>query len=365
MKIKSLFIFIIFSTLLGCGSNSDSPVITTPPAQDTRVLGLDVKSVPSVTYAMAYDQAMALGVREVSVPLDWATLEPTVGAYVDTIPATMDAFYPNYPGDITMVLRPLDTPGPSMPSDLGTLPFNDSQVITAFENFLDHLHSQLGTLNASGKIKWIQIGNEIDATLGSDPTKWAQWQTFFNAAKTKIHALWGNSVVVSSIIQFNALKDSKTRTQYLNFLPSLDSATLTYYPLNSDFTVRPITDIASDFDFLVNTIPGKPIILQECGYPSSTVDNSSETQQADFVSAVFNAWDTHLDRIALIDFAWQYDVSDAQTSQWVIDYGQSGQPYENEFKQYLLTLGLSQNDGTEKPALQRLRNELLARAWLR
>jgi len=364
MKLKYLFILVIFSMLAGCGSNSDSPAIIKPPVQGTRVLGLDVKTTATIDYATAYDQAMTLGVREVSVPLDWATLEPTVGNYDDTIPATMDAFYPNYPGDITMVLRPLDTPGPSMPSDLAGLSFDDPQVITAFKNFLDHLHSQLGTLNASGKIKWIQVGNEIDATLGSDSTKWTQWQTFFDAAKAKIHALWGNSVVVSSIIQFNALNDSNTRTQYLNFLPSLDSATLTYYPLNSDFTVRPTSDIASDFDFLVNTIPGKPIILQECGYPSSTVDNSSETQQADFISAVFNAWDTHLDRIQLIDFAWQYDVSDAQASQWVIDYGQSGQPYENEFKQYLLTLGLSHNDGTEKPALQRLRDELLARAWV-
>jgi hypothetical protein len=170
---------------------------------------------------------------------------------------------------------------------------------------------------------------------------------------------------VSSIIQFNALNDANVRAQYLNFLPNLDSAALTYYPLNADFTVRPTSDIASDFDFLVNTIPGKPIILQECGYPSSTVDNSSETQQADFISAVFKAWDTHLDRIALVDLTWQYDVSDATASQWVIDYGLSGQPYENEFKQYLLTLGLSHNDGTEKPALQRLRDELQSRAWVK
>ncbi len=363
MKIKPLFIFIIFSMLIGCGSNSDSPSITIPPAQGARVLGLHVNNTVTTDYATAYGQAMALGVREVSVSLDWATLEPTVNTYDDTIPDTMDAFYPNYPGDITMVLRPLDTPGASMPSDLGTLPFNDPQVITAFENFLDHLHSRLSVLNASGKIKWIQVGNEIDATLGSDPAKWAQWQAFFNAAKTKIHALWGNSVVVSSIIQFNALKDAGTLAQYLNFLPSLDSATLTYYPLNADFTVRPTSDIASDFDLMANSIPGKPIILQECGYPSSTVDNSSEAQQANFISAVFKAWDTHLDRIALIDFAWQYDVTDAQASQWVIDYHQNGQPYENEFKQYLLTLGLSHYDSTEKPALQRLRDELKARVW--
>ncbi len=71
------------------------------------------------------------------------------------------------------------------------------------------------------------------------------------------------------------------------------------------------------------------------------------------------------DRISLIDFAWQYDVSQATVDQWVIDFGMTGQPNENAFKQYLWTLGLSNYDGSEKLALQRLRDELQARAWVR
>ncbi len=368
MVIKYQVAIFLFLLLTGCGggggNGGQGGNSTQPLAQGARVLGLDVKEIPSVTYALAYNQAMVLGVREVSVSLDWSLLEPATNNYDNTLPGIIDAFYPVQTGDLTLVLRPLDTPGPSLPSDLAGLAYDDPAVIMAFENFLTNLHGQLPTLNASGKLKWIHVGNEVDAYLGSDATRWSQWQTFFRAAKARIRSLWGTSVEVSSIIQFSALTDAGKRGLYLNLLPDLDSAAITYYPLNADFTMRPPSTVATDFDFLVNNIPGKPILLQECGYPSSAVNNSSETQQADFVTAVFDAWDTHIDRIGLIDFTWQYDVSQTKVDEWVIDFGMTGRPEENAFRQYLGTLGLSNFDSTEKIALQRLRDELQARGWV-
>jgi len=356
--------------LFGCGGGSGGggndllpPVADQPPAQGSRILGMDIKEVPSVTYDLAYDEAAAMGVREVSVPLVWAELEPMVGSYVNDLPATIEAYYPLKTGGLTLVLRPLDTPGPSLPTELVGLNFDNAAVIAAFENFLIHLHGQLPTLNASGKLKAIHVGNEIGAHLGSDAAKWAQWKTFFDAAKVKIETLWGTEIVVSSIIQFSDLNDTGKRAEYLNLLPSLDSATLTYYPLKSNFTMHAPSVVATDFNLMVSTISDKPILLQECGYPSSSINNSSELLQADFVSAVFDAWDTHRDHINLIDFAWQYDVVESQVDQWVLDFGMSGQPNENAFKQYLWTLGLKNYDTTEKLAMQRLRDELQAREW--
>jgi len=365
-KLISVLVLFLLTSCGGSGSNLGSGNIEQSIEQGSRILGMDVKNIALVDYAAAYGQATALGVREVSVSLDWSLFEPTtVGTYTDpnSILPALNAFYPTQTGDVTLVLRPLDTPGPRFPTDLTGLTFDNLLVINAFKDFLTHLHSQLPTLNASGKLKWIHVGNEIDATLGSNATQWLQWQTFFNAAKTHIETLWGVDVVVSSVVQFGALTNDSVRPLYLDFLPALDSAALTYYPLNGDFTVKPPSVVAADFDFMTSTIISKPILLQECGYPSGALNASSESQQADFVTAVFDAWDTHQDRINLIDFAWQYDVDEATVDQWVIDFGMSGQTNEDKFRSYLQTLGLSNNDSTEKLALQRLKDELQARSW--
>jgi hypothetical protein len=141
------------------------------------------------------------------------------------------------------------------------------------------------------------------------------------------------------------------------------NAVLTYYPLDAAFTVRPVSAVASDFALMVDAIPDKDIVLQECGYPSSALNDSSEAKQADFISAVFEAWDEHARRIRLIDLTWQYDVTPATVDQWVVDYRMAGSPDEAAFRAYLATLGLHRGDGTEKMAMQRLRDELLARGW--
>jgi hypothetical protein len=368
MSFKILITIVMLQVLVGCGSDAKKTEPTpnqpsTHTTQGSRILGMDIKESASISYAMAYDQAIAMGVREVSVSLDWELLEATTGSYDDTIPDIIESYYPTQSGDLTLILRPLDTAGPRLPTDLAGMNFDDPAVIAAFEDFLTHLHSRLTTLNASGKLRWIQVGNEIDAYLGDDPTKWAQWETFFTAAKAKIESLWGSSIEVSSIIQYSALNDPNTRVLYLHLVPNLENAVLTYYPLNADFTMRTPSTVATDFDFMVNTIANVPIILQECGYPSSPVNNSSESLQADFISAVFTAWDAHSQRIALIDISWQYDASETSVDQWVIDYGMSGNPYENAFKSYLATLGLSHYDGTDKISLQRLKEELHIRSW--
>lgn len=359
--IYKLLIFISTLLLFACGDGGSNNSPNQQAEQGARILGLDIKEIPTVTFDNAYNAAIAIGVREDSVALDWELLEPTVGNYVDTIPDTIDIFYPSKTGDVTLIIRPLDTLGARYPSDLvGN--FDDAAVITAFDNFLTHLHGRLTTLNGSGKLKWIQVGNEIDANLGADASKWTQWKTFFDAAKNKINSLWPG-VEVSSVIQFGALQNQNILTQYLTLLPSLDNAAVTYYPLEPDFTIRPTSTVATDFDLMVSAIPNKNIILQECGYPSSSVNISSEAQQADFITEVFKAWDKYSSRISLIDFTWQYDISDAEVTQLVIDFGLSGTANENEFRNYIGSIGLSNHDATEKLALQQLRDELVTRKW--
>lgn len=344
-------------------SVTPSPDPSSPLSQGARVLGMDLKETKSVDYSQAYSHAVQLGVREISVSLDWALLEPTSGNYDNSLLEIVDAFYPSKQANLTLVLRPLDTIGPSFPQELVGLDFDNPNVIRAFELFLENLHQQLPQLNASGKLKWLHIGNEIDAYLGQDTERWQQWQNFFETVKNKAKELWGTTLSVSSIVQYSLLTDSTKTNLYLNFLPVSDNAVFTYYPLYSDFSVKPVSSVADDFLIMASLVSDKEIFIQECGYPSSTDANSSEILQADFISAVFSEWDTYKDQISLIDFAWQYDVDGEVVEQWINDYGLSGHAYEAAFRGYLSSLGLANNDGSEKPGMQRLREELMLRNW--
>ena len=361
--LRILLIALSAVLLTGCGGGTAGGSSDGPVEKGGRILGMDINEVPTVTYDRAYEKAMDLGVEEVSISLDWSELEPSVGVYEDILPDTIEAFYAARRGSITLVLRPLDTAGVRVPAELEGLPFDDERVITAFRNFLGHLRGRLPRLTESGKLKWMHVGNEIDACLGSDEAQWSRWEVFFTAARETIHSLWGTDVAVGSVVQFAALRDAGVKTSYLDFLPLSDVAVLTYYPLKADFSVRPLTTVGYDFDLIVDTVGHLPVLIQECGFPTSSVNASSEALQADFISTVFRAWDKYCEKIQLVDFAWQHDISEAQASALVIAYNMEGSPYENQFKHYLWSLGLSRHDGSEKNAMQRLRDALRQRAW--
>jgi len=110
MTLRYILLMIFTFVLLSCGESNNSPTgVSVPQAQGARILGMDVKETPSVTYATAYSEAISIGVREVSISLDWSLLEPSVGNYDNTLPSIIDSFYPTQSGDITLILRPLDS----------------------------------------------------------------------------------------------------------------------------------------------------------------------------------------------------------------------------------------------------------------
>ncbi len=128
---------------------------------------------------------------------------------------------------------------------------------------LNNLHAQLPDLNASGKLKCIHVGNEIDAYLGDDAVNWARWRPFFCVGKAKIKALGGADVVATGIVRYAALRDADKRAPYLDLVPELDSAVFPCYPLDDDFRVRPRSTMATDFGFKVAAVGDKTILLRD------------------------------------------------------------------------------------------------------
>ena len=58
--------------------------------------------------------------------------------------------------------------------------------------------------------------------------------------------------------------------------------------------------------------------MQEAGYQTSAICNSSELKQAQFIDNIFHAWDIHKDQITLINFVRLHDLSTAEANDMTI-----------------------------------------------
>ena len=205
----------------------------------------------------------------------------------------------------------------------------------------------------------LSIGNEIDATFGADPDLWRQYTTFFNETAEHGLSLQLGLLVGSKAIFPGAVGYAKEQVQALNEFS--DVIMVTYYPLDEGFQVQDPVQVQGDLRMLATTYEGRPIFLAEAGYPSSEVNGSSETKQADFILHIFNAWDEHADQIKLISFTWLTDLPKESVTEFEAYYGFS----DHAFGEFLHTLGLRTFDGkgADKEAFRTPQAEAKSRGW--
>jgi len=136
---------------------------------------------------------------------------------------------------------------------------------------------------------------------------------------------------------------------------------VTYYPLNADFTVENPDVVSADFDRLAQVYAGRPIVITEAGYPTSSDCRSSDAMQAQFVDNVFRAWDANSTQIVSITFSWLTDISPDAVSGYAKYYAVGSRP----FAEFLRTLGLRTypGPGQDKPGFTALAAEAHKRGW--
>jgi hypothetical protein len=125
-----------------------------------------------------------------------------------------------------------------------------------------------------------------------------------------------------------------------------DFFSVTYYPLNPDFTMRPPTDVSRDFARMRTAAAGQPILVQEFGYPTSALNDSSPQRQAEFIAAVFDELMARPTAYIAANFLFMSDLSDKVVDGFGGYYGLTD---SSRFKAYLKTLGLFDDQGQPKP----------------
>ena len=325
----------------------------------TRHFGIHVSQAQTGGYDQAFALARQAGMDVVTWAISWTQLQSD-HAFDPTLLGVANTYYGSRAIPIHLtILSPINTNVTDVPAAVRGLPLNDPRVIGAYDVLLDSMHARLPQV----QIQTLILGNEIDATLGSDDARWRQYQEFFDSTRAHAHALWGSALRVSATLTFNGLQQDPPPLD--RFIATLDFLSVTYYPLASNFTVRPLGDVPSDVGLVIARARGKPVQFAEVGLPSSATNGSSEDNQAAFVSAIFRAWDAHASQIRFVAHLWLTDLSDSSAQAFVGYYGLTGQPDAERFKEYLRTLGLRRYDGagSDKPAFTRLKQELAARGW--
>lgn len=351
MKTKVLFVTWALTTLWAA-SPSKAQINPTH-----NFIGLDISTSPQnvlFTYESNFALGALLGMSRVGIYQNWTAIETAPLTYNLAIMDIANDYYPAHNVAVDLTITPIHTNQLEVPTDLKNIAFDSPLFINRFNTLLDSVKAHLPKLTLSSLV----IGSEHDVYLGTNAALWTQYTNFYKAVAAHARTLWPG-LKVASELTFNGISTQNEKAQALN--EASDYIGVSYYPLNGNFTVKPLSTIPTDFANLVRLYPLKPICFYQYGFPSSTVCNSSEALQAQFIAQTFTTWDTYADHIKMIDFTWLHDLDTAKVLYYRDYYGITN----NAFLEYLRTLGLRtwNGSGTNKKAFAQLQCEAHKRGY--
>ena len=339
--------------LIGCSEAvpDDDPDVV---PRGNRILAMQFNEADGEDFGNTVAVARSLGVRHTSLNMHWDGIETSPGVFAPDLNylAIGESFYPQLGVSVEVGLSSIDTNNDRRPADLRDLAWDDPQVISRYNALLDWAELQMPTMDITS----IAVGNEVDAFLAT-PSAWSAYGRFTEAVVAHARTLWPDATVGVKFT-FDGLTGSQAN-QMAPAIAASDALMVTYYGLGGNFQVRGPRAPVADFDDLVQRFPGKEIQFLEIGYPADSRAGSSNAEQADFVTGMFEAWDQHPEVITSINFSFLTDFSPAQVDEFVAYYGVGS----DAFRGYIGSLGLRQFDGTERPAFERFREEARARGW--
>lgn len=295
----------------------------------------------------------------------WSAVQPAIGTWDAGQLMALDML--NLQSAVQSVPRSLqiavtNTARNEVPAELNGYPYDHPAMVAAFTVFLDTLFAHIPDM----PLVYLNIGMESDIMWGGDALQYQRFGAFLAQviphAKQRYQALHGMDLSVGTTMTWAGLTNPVSAALCQGLNAPLDHISLTYYGVVFGFTVKPPAQVIADFDALMALYPGtKPVMVQECGYPTSPFNASSEALQSAFISAMFTAWDNHWTRIPYLSVSMLTDVDSTTALDLAAYYGLTTTPYV-EFHR---TLGLRTwpGSGALKPAYETLLCELRDRGF--
>jgi hypothetical protein len=247
----------------------------------------------------AFKQARRAGINSVQMRYQWREIETAPHVYQDAELDEANRLFADQGVELILGLDPLDGPFRATPADLDTTPFDDRGIVSRYTEMLDHVLSRLKDLN----ISLVMVGNEVNIYLDQQ-NEWASFATFYQAVGDHIRAVSSARVATTATA---SLVDDPYRQPMQTLNQFSDVISLTEWAS---------ADFGDYFDTLTAEYAGRPISIQEIGYPSSPFVGSSEARQAQAVRDIFAAWDAHASQIENVSFFFLHDMSQRDAQGW-------------------------------------------------
>lgn len=329
----------------------------TPPngvARPVLSISANPRPIPApqvADFIAGLDSSIAVGAKGIVQTWTWSSLEPD-SARLNVQQLISDIRYSRSRGlQVFVGIQLINTVRREVPSDLATVAWTDARMQLRFERLLNALAPILND------ITYFSIGNEVAGYLGAR-SEWVPYTTFLTAEVASLHRRVPG-IKVGATLEYDG---AASQTAFARALIAVsDVAIFTHYPfqLNS-FTVEQPTITRSSFDNMIALAGGKPVVLQELGYPASPTNGSSEAQQAAFFTDALTQWRARgSTAMPFVNLFLLHDFTQQQCNELGTYYGL---PNQASFISFLCTIGLRKADGSARPSWTAVRD---ASAWLR
>jgi hypothetical protein len=272
---------------------------------------------------------------------NWSELEPSPGSYqTANLSSPLQALGGQLGWSLMLTAGVINTVKRETPPDLTTVAWDDPVMIARFEALFDQIRPLFNS-----HLKYISIGNEVDVYFLNHPDEFPAYVTFYNDIVAYIHQQAPGLAVGVTTTFTNTMGPAESMVSELT--QNSDVIIFTYYPLQPDFDPEPPDVPLTDFPAMVQFAGGRPVILQEVGYPSAHKLKSSAKLQKQFVQNVFQAWSNAGPAIPFLIYFAMHDFSRKFTKSLVQYYGVNDSTHH--FAAYLRSLGLRHVNDRPKP----------------
>lgn len=230
--------------------------------------------------------------------------------------------------------------------------FNHPAFVKHFKNFIRELLKRY-----NGRIDYLWIGNEVDMYLHNNPRQIAPFLNFYQEIEDEIKSI-DSSIVVGIVGAYHLARNNNRIKLLQDCAKKGDAIGLTVY-MEEDNANPNVLETKSYFDELMSLFPKKKVAVIETAW-SSRGAKGSEERQSEYVKEISRLVDNYKDRLLFFSWLLLYDLPNELNRQVVGSFGiDVERPEAQQFLKWHGSLGLLNNDGSEKPAWQAWKKHMI------